>query len=64
MEQIGENIERLDQILRAATTPHPRRRWQTEAEHVVNVAHFASKENNLAKLRELDLEAERLIRER
>ena len=67
MERLGVNIERLDKLLR---TPDgltqqlenaPSRKWQLEAEHVVNAAHFAKDRNELDELRILDTEAVRLL---
>jgi hypothetical protein len=67
MELIGVNIERLDKLLR---TPDgltrqlenaPSRKWQLEAEHVVNAAQFAKEHNDLDDLRIIDTEAVRLL---
>jgi len=37
------------------------RKWQLEAEHVVNAAHFAKNSDDLDELRMLDTEAVRLL---
>ncbi len=63
MELIGVHIEELDSLLRAQTEPTPAflRDWQIEAEHVVNVAEFAKRNEEFDKLREIDGEARRLL---
>ena len=67
MAMVGVNIERLEKLLR---TPDgltqqlknaPSRKWQLDAEHVVNAAHFAKTRNDLDELRILDTEAVRLL---
>ena len=66
-EVIGRNIERLDKLLRAPDgltiqlENAPSRRWQLQAEHVVNIAEFAKRDYDLDKLRFLDAEAARLL---
>tara|TARA_Y100000590_G_scaffold72832_1_gene80043 strand:- start:4760 stop:5335 length:576 start_codon:yes stop_codon:yes gene_type:complete len=66
-ELVGINIQRLDKLLR---TPDgltqqlknaPSEKWQLEAEHVLNAAHFAKDRNDLDELRILDTEAVRLL---
>ena len=67
MELIGENIERLDKLLRTSdgTTQElknaPSRAWQLQAEHVVNIAEFAKRRGDLDELRRIDAEAAQLL---
>lgn len=66
METIGENIVRLQDVLNFPMVPPPQwaRKWQTESEHVLHLAHVAKGANDLDRLRELDMEAKRLVGER
>jgi hypothetical protein len=66
METIGQNIVRLQELIHTPVIPPPAwiAKWQTEAEHVLFLAHNAKDENDIEQLRMLDAEAERLVRER
>ena len=44
--------------------PNWAKRWQTEAEHLLFMAHSAKDESNLEELQKLDDEAIKLIEER
>jgi hypothetical protein len=66
MEIIGKNIEKMQLLINTPMVPPPRwaRKWQTEAEHVLFLSQKALEDNDLAKLRELDAEASRLVEDR
>ena len=66
METIGKNVEHLQALINAPLNPPPNwiRRWQTEAEHVLHLAHEAKDANDLERLREIDAEAVRLVQDR
>jgi hypothetical protein len=61
MEIVGKNIEKLDKILRENHPACGGRKWQLEAENLVNVAEFEKQKSDLQKLSELDEEAQKLI---
>ncbi len=66
METIGEHIVEMQKMINTRLNPPPAwiRRWQTEAEHVLAMAHFAKDEHDIEKLRMLNGEAEKLVGER
>lgn len=66
METIGEHIVEMQKMLNTPLNPPPAwiRRWQTEAEHVLAMAHFAKDDQDIDKLRVLDEEAKKLVDER
>lgn len=66
MEVIGENIEKLQTLINTPMIPPPNwiRKWQTEAEHVLFLAHLAKDRNDLNQLKVLDLEALQLVKTR
>ena len=63
---IGENVEALQQLINTPLVPPPAwaRGWQTEAEHILHLAHEAKSANDLDKLKALDVEAARLVKDR
>lgn len=66
MEVIGENIEKLQTLINTPMIPPPNwiRKWQTEAEHVLFLAHLAKDRNDLNQLKVLDFEALQLVKTR
>ena len=66
MELLGENIVQMEKLINTPMIPVPEwaREWQTEAEHVLFLAHNAKDQNDLEQLQMLDNEAKRLIRRR
>lgn len=66
MEVIGKNIEKLQTLINTPMIPPPNwiRKWQTEAEHVLFLAHLAKDHNDLNQLKVLDLEALQLVKTR
>ena len=64
--KIGINIEKLQKLMNTPMVPPPNwaKRWQTEAEHLLFMAHSAKDESNLEELQKLDDEAIKLIEER
>ena len=66
METIGTYIVEMQQMINTPLIPAPNwiRRWQTDAEHVLAMAHFAKDEKDFEKLRMLDEEAKKLVEER
>ena len=63
---IGGSIEELETLINTPMVPPPNwaRRWQTEAEHILAMAHFAKDKSVLEKLKMLDGKAIKLIEER
>ena len=63
MEKVGINIEKLQELINTPIDPPPNwaRNWQTEAEHVLFLAHKAKDDNDNDGLRELDDEAAKLV---
>jgi hypothetical protein len=57
MDKMLRSPDGLTQQLKNALS----RKWQLEAEHVVNAAHFAKNSDDLDELRMLDTEAVRLL---
>ena len=66
MEIIGKNIERLQELTQTLLDPPPSwiRSWQTEAEHLLFLAHNAKDVNDLEELKKLDKEADRMVKSR
>lgn len=66
MKRIGENIERLQELIHTPLNPPPNwaREWQIEAEHVLHLSHEAKDSGDMKQLTELDAEAARLVRDR
>ena len=66
METIGENIDEMQKLTNTPLSPPASwiREWQTEAEHVLAMAHFAKDEHDIDKLRMLDEEAKKLVEAR
>lgn len=66
METIGKNIEKLQTLINTPMIPPPNwiRKWQTEAEHVLFLAHLAKDDNDFNQLKVLDLEALKLVKTR
>ena len=62
MDKIGINIEKLDKILRESKKPTMGRKWQLEAEHIVNIAEFSKRKSDWEKLSELDLMAQKMVK--
>lgn len=66
METIGENIVEMREMIHTILNPPPAwiRGWQTEAEHVLAMAHSAKDDHDMDKLRMLNEEARRLVETR
>jgi hypothetical protein len=66
MERIGENIEDMQEMIKTIVDPTPDwiPGWQTEAEHVLYLAHVARDKRDYEQLRMLDAEAKRLVEKR
>ena len=66
METIGENIVEMQKMIHTILNPPPAwlRGWQTEAEHVLAMAHVAKDDQDMDKLRTLDEEARKLVEKR
>ena len=66
METIGEHIVEMQKLINTPLSPPPSwiRKWQTEAEHVLAMAHFAKDEHDIEKLRMFDEEAKKLVEAR
>ena len=66
MTIIGENIVSLQELIATPMNPPPAwaRKWQTEAEHLLHLAHNAKDSEDHDELRKLDAEAKTLIKRR
>jgi hypothetical protein len=66
MQKIGLNIERIQEMINTPMIPPPQwaRSWQTEAEHVLHLAHNAKNDGDMEQLLKLDTEALRLVEKR
>jgi hypothetical protein len=66
MERIGESIVEMQEMLQAVIHPAPDwlPKWQSEAEHVLHLAHEARDRGEHDRLRMLDAEAKRLVEDR
>lgn len=66
METVGEHIVEMQKLINTPLSPPPSwiRKWQTEAEHILAMAHFARDDHDIDKLRMLDEEAKKLVEER
>lgn len=66
MDTIGEKIVETQEVIHTILNPPPAwiRGWQTEAEHVLAMAHSAKDDQDLDKLRMLDEEARKLVEKR
>ena len=66
METVGEHIVRMQTLINTPMIPCPEwgPDWQTNAEHVLYLAHKAKDSNDIDKLIMLDEEALRLNRRR
>lgn len=62
---IGSSVEEIETLINTPMVPPPNwaRRWQTEAEHILAMAHFAKDKSDLEELKMLDGEAIKLIEE-
>lgn len=66
MEKVGINIEKLQELINTPMNPPPiwARNWQTEAEHILFLAHKAKDKSDIDELRDLDQEAARMVTSR
>ncbi|MEN8714177.1 MAG: hypothetical protein ABF384_04665 [Verrucomicrobiales bacterium] len=66
MEKVGINIEKMQEMINTPLVPPPDwiRKWQTEAEHLLYLAHTAKEAGDLERLKEVDGEAERIVASR
>ena len=66
MDSIGTHIVELQELVRTIIDPCPAwlPSWQTEAEHVLFLAHDAKNAEDYEKLKMLDEEAKRLVENR
>ena len=64
--KIGINIEKLEKLMNTPMDPPPSwaQHWQTQAEHLLFMAHSAKDESDLEELQNVDNEAIKLIEER
>jgi hypothetical protein len=66
METVGDHIVEMQKLINTPLSPSPSwiRKWQTEAEHILAMAHFAKDDHDIEKLRMLDEEAKKLVEKR
>ena len=66
MDSIGTHVVEMQELLRTIIDPCPAwlPSWQTEAEHVLFLAHDAKNAEDYEKLKMLDGEAKRLVEKR
>ena len=66
MGKIGYNIEKLETLIKTPIDPPPNwiNKWQTEAEHLLFLAHRAKDGGDLKKLTEIDKEAQKMLTDR
>jgi hypothetical protein len=66
MESVGKHIVEMEELINTPLSPPPSwiRKWQTEAEHILAMAHFAKDKHDIEKLRVLDEEAKKLVEAR
>jgi len=66
MDSIGTHIVEMQELVRTIIDPCPAwlPSWQTEAEHVLFLAHQAKNAEDYEKLKMLDEEAKRLVEKR
>ena len=66
MDSIGNHVVEMQELLRTIIDPCPAwlPSWQTEAEHVLFLAHDAKNAEDYEKLKMLDEEAKRLVEKR
>ena len=64
MELIGVHIEQMQLLINTPLIPPPvwAKTWQTEAEHILFLAHSAKDNEDLKQLMMLDEEADRMVK--
>lgn len=64
MELIGVHIEQMQLLINTPLIPPPVwvKTWQTEAEHILFLAHLAKDNEDLKQLMMLDKEADRMVK--
>ena len=66
MESLGEYIVEMQDMIKKIVNPTPDwiPAWQTEAEHILFLAHMANDKQDYDRLRILDNEAKKLVEKR
>ena len=63
METVGNNIEKMQELINTPLTPPADwvPNWQVEAEHLLHLAHEAKDNGDIERLKEIDAEAGKMV---